>query len=89
LGLGAIVRNWKGEVLAAQSLTIMGNLKPVADEALWAHHATQLCRDLGLRPLIMEGDVLQVINAIKYNSYNWRRYGQLINDTVTNYAPVI
>jgi ribonuclease HI len=89
LGLGAIVRNWKGEVLAAQNLTIMENLKPVAAEALGAHHATQLCRDLGFRPLIMKGDAHQVINAIKSNSNNWRRYSQLINDTVTNYAPVI
>lgn len=43
-GLGAIVRVWKGEMLATKSLTKFENLEPVVVEGLSALHAPKFCR---------------------------------------------
>lgn len=48
MGLGAIVRNHKGDVIAAKSLTKLEKLEPVAVEALGALHVTEFSRELCL-----------------------------------------
>jgi hypothetical protein len=65
MGLGAIVGNHMGFVIAAKSLSKMENLEPAVAEALGALYAAKFSRDLGIRSIIMEGDALQLVNAIK------------------------
>jgi hypothetical protein len=79
--LGAKVRDWKGNVVAAKSLTKSETLEPIAAKALVALHAAEFCKDLGFRDIIMKGNALQVVTAIKSIKQNWSRYGQLISDT--------
>ncbi len=71
----------EGHVLAAKSFTIVGPLEPIVAEALAALHAVEFNRDLRLRRIILEGDTLQVVNAMKSTSHNWSKYGQLVEDT--------
>jgi hypothetical protein len=80
MGLGAIVRNHKGDVIAEKSLTKLGNLKPVAAEALGALHVTEFSRDLDLRKIILKGNALPIVNAVKSSKRNWSRYEQLADD---------
>jgi hypothetical protein len=49
-----IVRDYNGLVIAARSLTKMGNLEPVAAEALTAFHVAEFSKDLGLQNIILE-----------------------------------
>jgi hypothetical protein len=60
MGLGDIVRDYKGDVIAAKSLTKLGKLEPVSAEPLEALHAREFCRDLGLMKIVMECDGLQI-----------------------------
>jgi hypothetical protein len=81
LGMGAIVRDHEGHVLAAKSFTKLGIQEPVATEALAALHATKFSQDLGLQIIILESNTLQVVNAVKSTGRNWSKYGQLVEDT--------
>ena len=40
----------------------------------------ELCRDLGLLDVILEGDSLQVVQALRSMSQNWSPYGQIVDD---------
>jgi ribonuclease HI len=46
-------------------------------EALVAFHAMELCRDLGLLDIILEGDPAVVVKAIAATDTNWSRYGRM------------
>ncbi|XP_059453477.1 uncharacterized protein LOC132184014 [Corylus avellana] len=83
VGLGAIIRNHQGEVLAARSLTRVGLLEPAAAEALGALMAIQLARDMGYLSIILEGDAKVVIEAVLSNEPDWSRRGHLIDDIRT------
>lgn len=54
LSLKSIVKDWKGEVIAAKSLAKLENLEPVAAKALNVLHEAEFCSDLGFRYLIIE-----------------------------------
>lgn len=74
MALGAISRNHKGD-------TKSGTLDLVIAEASRALHVAEFCKDFGLQQIIMEGDELQILNAIKSNSKNWSRNGQIVEHT--------
>jgi hypothetical protein len=80
LGMGFIVRDHEGFVLAARSRTKLRNLELVAVEALTAFYATEFSRDLNLRNIFLKGDALQVVNAVKSQGRNWSMYGHIIDD---------
>jgi ribonuclease HI len=44
---------------------------PVIVEAMGALQATEFCRDLGLSDLMLEGDSLQVVQAINAEGDQW------------------
>jgi hypothetical protein len=62
--MGFIVRDREGFVLTARSRTKLENLGPVATEAFVAFYEIEFSKDLGLRKIFLEGDTLQVVNAI-------------------------
>jgi len=80
-GCGSHSVGCEGHVLAAKSFTIVGPLETIVAEALAALHAVEFSWDLGLRRIILEGDVLQIVNAVKSTGRNWSKYGQLVEDT--------
>jgi ribonuclease HI len=60
----------KGLVIAAQSKTINGYEEPVVGEAMAAFCAMEFNRVIGVHDIILEGDSLQVIQAIKDTTMN-------------------
>jgi ribonuclease HI len=80
MGMGIIVRDCAGQVIAAKSQTVFFLQDPVIAEAQAALCAVEFSRDLGLQSIILEGDSLQVVNALKDPRPNWTKYGQLVAD---------
>jgi ribonuclease HI len=58
-------------VYAALSHSVEACPAPVIVEAMGALQATEFCRDLGLSDLMLEGDSLQVVQAINAKGDQW------------------
>jgi hypothetical protein len=80
MGLGVVVRDENGLVVAAQSKTIRGNFDPPMAEARAALLAIQFCRMNGFMLVDFEGDVKTVIDAVNDVRSDWSRLGVLITD---------
>ena len=81
VGIGVVIREEKGRVVAAMSKTRQGILEPSTGEAFGAFHAARLITELGLQNLILEGDAKQIVEAISSHTSTWSRYGHLVDDT--------
>jgi ribonuclease HI len=68
MGYGAIVRDERGLVVAAQRQSVLGNLDPTLAEAGAALMAIQLCKSLGFRQAHFEGATKLVVDGV--NSSN-------------------
>ncbi|XP_059454982.1 uncharacterized protein LOC132185194 [Corylus avellana] len=77
VGLGAVLGDHQGKMWAAQSQTRHGFLDPSAVEALGALLAVQLCMEMGIQQVQLEGNAKNVIMAV--NSDESSR-GQLPTD---------
>jgi hypothetical protein len=54
-------------------------VEPVVVEALTAFYAVELCREiLGFVDIILEGDALQIVNAVKATSNNLSKFGHIV-----------
>lgn len=65
-------------LIAAGSETICIIAEPVVAETLAALNAVEFSRDLELLSILLEGDSLRVVTAVKNMSLNWSRYGHII-----------
>lgn len=70
IGIGIVVRDYEGVVLAAHSTTKSVVADPVVTEALAALHAVELCKKMGFNDIILEGDAIQIVQAIKVEGNN-------------------
>nr|XP_023873852.1 uncharacterized protein LOC111986451 [Quercus suber] len=79
-GFGAIIRNDKGEVMAAMSVS--GPKVSSSDEAelLACRRAIEFVVDAGFSRLSIEGDNCNVIQAISSSSENFSLLGNVVND---------
>jgi ribonuclease HI len=80
MGMGVIVRDPNGEVVAMLSAPRNYITAPDIAEAVAALKAVTFCRELGFSKVILEGDALQVVNALKASTRNWSPYGHLIEE---------
>jgi ribonuclease HI len=80
IGLGAVIRNHRGEMVAARSLTRVGLLEPAAAEAVAAIVVIQLAREMGLQQIYVEGDAKVIVDAVVSQAPDWSRRGHLIED---------
>jgi len=80
LGIGIIVRDTNGNIFAASSSSILANVEPVVAESMAALHAIEFCCGRGLIKIILEGDSLQVVSAIKKQGFIWATHRQIIAD---------
>jgi hypothetical protein len=64
VGLGVVIRDHLGKMWAAKSQTRHGFLDPSAAEARATRMAVQLCIEMGIRQVQLEGDAMNVIAAI-------------------------
>ncbi|KAL0007369.1 hypothetical protein SO802_008871 [Lithocarpus litseifolius] len=79
-GIGAIIRNDKGEVMAAMSAS--GPRVSTSDEAelLACRRAIEFAVDAGFSRLIVEGDSSNVIHSISSSSENFSLLGNVVSD---------
>ena len=71
MGLGVIIRDYKGLVSAALSRTLISLQDPVIGEAMGALGTAEFCKDLKFSNVILEGDSKQVVEAILSKGPNW------------------
>jgi ribonuclease HI len=81
MGVGIIVKDNKGQVHAASSKTILSVWVPVEAKAMGALFAVEFSGDLSIQDIDIEGDSLQVIQAIFGSDVNWSSYGHITGDT--------
>jgi ribonuclease HI len=78
MGVGVIVRDGEGEVVAALHASQMHLLDPTSMEAYAVWKAIQLGRDLGLPRVMLEGDALTIVHALQTADHSWQLFGNLI-----------
>ena len=78
---GIIIRNERCEAVEATSKSIMGPLEPTTGEAIDLVHAAAMCRDGGIKNIILEGDAKQMMDELNSNGSKWCKFGKLIDDT--------
>ena len=79
-GLGAIICNDKGLVMAAFSQPIPLSTSVETVEVLAARSAVCLARDLNLGQVIFEGDAEVIIKAINSGGFSSSSFGHIIRD---------
>jgi ribonuclease HI len=42
--------------------------------------AVEFCNSIAMQDIILEGDSLQVVQALSEKSQSWRKYGHIIDD---------
>lgn len=75
-----IIRDWRGEAIAALSMPIPLSYNVNELEALACHTAVQFAGEIGLRKVIFEGYSSVVINALSQGSGGFASYGNIIED---------
>jgi ribonuclease HI len=83
IGLGIVVRDYEGVVLAAWSTTKNFLANHFVAEALLAFHAVELCRERGFFDILLKGDALQIVNAVKTTRRNWSNFGHIVDGIKT------
>lgn len=78
VGIGVVVRNWEGKVMATLRSVYALFPDPQLGESLAVLKAALLCIEMWMSNVQLEGDALAVVNAIKSNQENWSSTGLLI-----------
>lgn len=81
VGVGVVIREEHGQVIAAMSKTRLGLLEPTTGEAFAAYQAVCFGRELGLQNICLEGDAKQIAEAVNSLTSTWSRFRHLIDDT--------
>lgn len=65
IGIGIIVRDSNGEILACVSTSKSFSSQPILAECLALWQTIEFCDKLGLLTIQLEGDVQAIVNAVK------------------------
>ena len=79
-GVGVVIRDSYGAVLASCSKKIFQTYKAEVTEALVAWKALSFAHELGFQHVILEGDALRLIQALKSQEQNLCPLGLLVED---------
>jgi ribonuclease HI len=82
-GLGMVIRDHMGNLIAAKCTTKMGNLDPGAAEAIAALEATRFCQSLRLDQIRVVGDAKVVVEAVLSGERDWSTKGHIV-DAIRN-----
>ena len=82
-GMGVIIRDRKGLVIASMATWIPQQLWPVEIEALAASKALEFARELGIADAVLEGDSQVVIMALNSKNTVLAPFGSLVQDSLT------
>jgi ribonuclease HI len=80
MGFGAVIRDHSGLVCAAKCMKIEGIQETVVGEALAALAAVEFSKEEDFQDVILKGDSLQVVQALKEMGPNWRPYGHIVDN---------
>jgi hypothetical protein len=80
MGVGISVRDHTSKVVVMACATKDFINNPTMAEAVGAWFAVALAKRLGLRNVLIEGDALEVVDAISKEGNCWTVYGQIVND---------
>jgi hypothetical protein len=80
MGVGMVLWDEKGFVIAAYNKTFFGRLDVLKAEAKVALMAIQVCKRLGFSKFHLEGDSQGVIAAINSREPDWSSMGVLVED---------
>lgn len=83
MGFGIIIRDYHGCVCATKSMRVNGTQVPAMGEAMAALAAVEFSKERDIQDVILEGDSLQVVQAMKEQDSNWRTYGHILDDDRT------
>ena len=64
MGLGVVIRDHLGRLVATKSVTRPGGFEPAVAEALAALMAIQMSCELGLQQVCLEGDAKPIVDAV-------------------------
>lgn len=80
MGIGVILRDSKGDVLATLSSQKEFIIDPVIVEATVALRAVSLVQELGFHKVILKGDAFQLVQVLNKSGANRSKYDHLINE---------
>ncbi|XP_059436785.1 uncharacterized protein LOC132169849 [Corylus avellana] len=80
VGFGIVIRDHLGQMWASKCQTCHGFLDPPAAEAVASFMVAQLCTEMGIRQVQLEGDAKNLIDAITSNDADESGWGQLTKD---------
>ena len=80
MGMGIVIHDHCGEVVAARSIMINGRTDPMAREALTSLYAVKMCKELGGQAIILEGDAKNVVDVINSEDKCGNHFGHLVED---------
>lgn len=78
VGVGVIVRNVEGTVIASMAESFHLPFSVAAVEVIAAKKALQFTKDLGLSSIILEGDSKIAIDGLKSKNSSLNEYGHLL-----------
>ncbi|KAK9285435.1 hypothetical protein L1049_024628 [Liquidambar formosana] len=83
VGLGVIVRDWEGQVIAASSKKLSGTFPVAVVEAMAVRYALVLAHELGLHSVEVEGNSIEVVNVLNLSETFRTPPGLIIEDILT------
>ena len=81
-GLGVIIRDKKGFVIASMATRVPQQLQPVEIEALVANKALEFAREMDIADAVLEGDYLMVMTTLKSKNTGLAPFGLLLQDSL-------
>ncbi|KAK4852042.1 hypothetical protein QYF36_020580 [Acer negundo] len=79
-GIGVVIRNWRGEVMASCAQYIDGSFDGVVASIIAVYKGIMFSLDCGLRPCIFESDKTNVINRIVNKGHRLSNYGHILDE---------
>ncbi|XP_059462058.1 uncharacterized protein LOC132191056 [Corylus avellana] len=80
MGVEVIARDYTGKVLATLSAPRPIVSDPTVAETIGAWMSVDLTSHLGFTRIYLEGDALEIVQALRMEGSCWSRYEHLIND---------
>ncbi|XP_042980196.1 uncharacterized protein LOC122310366 [Carya illinoinensis] len=80
VGVGTIIQNWEGRVIACMRMCRPLFPDPYLAETFGALQSVKLALDIGLKQIKLEENAMNVINDIKGNKDSWKQTGLIITD---------
>uniref|UniRef100_A0A5B7A5C8 Reverse transcriptase zinc-binding domain-containing protein n=1 Tax=Davidia involucrata TaxID=16924 RepID=A0A5B7A5C8_DAVIN len=79
-GVGGVIRDWKGEVIGGFAKPLIQCVSADHAKAMAILHGILFARDIGIQKLVVEGDCLGVISAIRCASKDLSDLGHILDD---------